>query len=363
MPHSSEGNKLVYIPSLVINKFHEKITPGLTDACWLWPAGSRLGGRGYGAILYRQKKVYLAHRIAYYIANGPFPRHLFVCHRCDVKRCCNPAHLVLGTQSYNMLDSCVKQRNAFGEKHGNTHLTDKDVLNIRRIAARGKISHNQLAKQYKVAQATISRIARGELWVHVEGPTLFRRGTLRGEDQFGAKLTEADVKNIRRRYRAGETVSSIRLSFKRVSESAVSFAARGETWGHLAGAVGPRGPAKGERTGMAKLTSKKVKYIRKVANQGMTYTAIAKKMGMSIQATRAAAQGFLWKHVPGRVHTPPGVNRGSRCHRAKIDEKDVKVIRMRLARGAKQTVLAKEYGVRQGSISAIHLRKTWKHVK
>ncbi len=44
------------------------------------------------------------HRLASGLANGPIPKGLFVLHRCDNPRCCNPDHLFLGAHSENMAD-------------------------------------------------------------------------------------------------------------------------------------------------------------------------------------------------------------------------------------------------------------------
>jgi hypothetical protein len=53
--------------------------------------------------------------------NGPIPPGLFVCHTCDVnyppgdftyRRCCNVAHLFLGTPKDNVDDMVAKGRAA-----------------------------------------------------------------------------------------------------------------------------------------------------------------------------------------------------------------------------------------------------------
>jgi len=48
---------------------------------------------------------YGAHRLSYFIYNGPFPNYLRVLHKCNNKYCVNPDHLYLGTDSENKIDA------------------------------------------------------------------------------------------------------------------------------------------------------------------------------------------------------------------------------------------------------------------
>jgi hypothetical protein len=50
------------------------------------------------------------HRIMYTIVNGPVSSDLDVCHSCDNRLCCNPAHLWVGTRKQNMEDCLAKAR-------------------------------------------------------------------------------------------------------------------------------------------------------------------------------------------------------------------------------------------------------------
>lgn len=59
---------------------------------------------------------------------------------------------------------------------------------------------------------------------------------------------------------------------------------------------------------------------------------------------------------------PENMTRGSDQISARLTEKDIPVIRRRIAAGDAQTVVAREYGVSQANIWAIFNRKRWKHI-
>jgi hypothetical protein len=76
-------------------------------ACWNWSraANPKLYG-SFGLF----GKTAPAHRVAYALYHNADPGELFVCHRCDNRRCINPAHLFLGTQGDNIRDMVAKGR-------------------------------------------------------------------------------------------------------------------------------------------------------------------------------------------------------------------------------------------------------------
>ena len=52
----------------------------------------------------------MTHRLAWVARHGPIPNGPEACHRCDERRCCNPAHLYLGSHAENMAEMKTKRR-------------------------------------------------------------------------------------------------------------------------------------------------------------------------------------------------------------------------------------------------------------
>lgn len=152
--------------------FWSYCTPGMTGECWEWQS-STLISNGYGAFSFRKKKRY-AHRVSYELHHGPIPNGMFVCHSCDNRKCCNPAHLFLGTNSDNVDDMMQKDRNAYGEKSGHAVLREGDVIEIRRLAA-GGIRYKDLADRFNVSEGSISDAVGGRTWKHVTQLSAFRK--------------------------------------------------------------------------------------------------------------------------------------------------------------------------------------------
>lgn len=131
--------------------------------CIVWSKGA--SGSGYGAARIGGKQVG-AHRLVWESAFGPIPDGMVVCHRCDNKRCVNPAHLFLGTQAENIRDAMSKGRMPKGSQNGNARLNEWSAVGIlARLLQRQP--QRAVAQEFSTTQANISSIWRGLSWSHL----------------------------------------------------------------------------------------------------------------------------------------------------------------------------------------------------
>lgn len=146
-------------------RFWEKVGAKTSSGCILWTG--KINKQGYGRLYLSPRKETMAHRFSFELFCGHIPDGLFVLHRCDNPPCINPNHLFLGTHQDNDLDRCRKGRTAKGPQLPHTKLTASQVSEIRRLYQRGRLTHKQLGKRFKVTACNILAVVRGKSWKHV----------------------------------------------------------------------------------------------------------------------------------------------------------------------------------------------------
>lgn len=146
--------------------------------CRLWYGGSVPAG--YGVMHYEGRQQY-AHRVAWQLRNGAIPAGHVVLHRCDTPACVNVDHLRLGTHQDNVNDKMEK-----GRWRGGAPCGDRNPMR--------------------------------------KTPNL-----MAGERHGGAKLSAAQVQEIRVLYRAGATQSALGERFG-VRQCHISRIVREESW-------------------------------------------------------------------------------------------------------------------------------------
>jgi hypothetical protein len=120
---------------------------------------------------------------------------------------------------------------------------------------------------------------------------------------------------------------------------------------------------RGERCGMAKLTSSQVvEMLRLLDEDDWTFVEVARKFGVAKTTVQAIAQRSNWTHVECD-HKPHGIRLGERHRGHKLKEADVRAIKARILSGVRVGQLARDYGVNCGTICCIKQGRTWKHVK
>jgi len=154
-----------------IKNFWSKVNK--TDSCWNW-VGSEC--RGYGKVNLNTK-TYLTHRISLSIlglldkprTGSKGAKGILVLHKCDNRKCVNPAHLLTGTQKDNMHDAKLKGRKWYGEMSGENNprakLTNKDVKKIRSLM--GSMPNKQIASLYKINPSQVYCIRTGITWANI----------------------------------------------------------------------------------------------------------------------------------------------------------------------------------------------------
>jgi hypothetical protein len=118
--------------------------------------------------------------------------------------------------------------------------------------------------------------------------------------------------------------------------------------------------ARGQRSGVARLTDHAVIDARRRHANGETSVALAAEYGVTQAAMWYALIGRTWSHLPGAVAS--GGHRGERCSGSKLTDSTVSEARARRDAGATVEALAQEFGMSAMAMWNALTGGTWGHV-
>ena len=129
--------------------------------CWEWTGSNN--AKGYGQLRINWKLRY-AHRVSYELYRGKIPEGMYVCHRCDNRKCVNPDHLWLGTQKDNLQDMMLKGRRVYlSENSPTAKLSIEQVRKIKMLLVDG-LKCSVISRMMKVSRYSVNDIKLGKTW-------------------------------------------------------------------------------------------------------------------------------------------------------------------------------------------------------
>lgn len=150
--------------------------PDCALCCWPWQ-GAR-NALGYGRTRYvltfglvRIEEMY-AHRIVWMVEHGcVLPEPYEVCHTCDLRACCNPAHLTAALHRLNQRMMALKLRQrreqAVAQRAARltrTRVTEDEKEQIWFLWRVAGLSQDAIALQIGVSQSAVSRVLTQTAW-------------------------------------------------------------------------------------------------------------------------------------------------------------------------------------------------------
>lgn len=159
------------ISPITVARFWSKVSiPAKSTDCWEWQGSRNPDGYGNFRVPNFGRTTVGAHRVAYALINGAFPDPgLLVRHKCDNPRCVNPNHLEPGTVKDNAQDKIDRGRANPPDQRGEKNPRARlTEANVLDIRRRLKReNYKHLAKEFGVCTDMIMRIQSRKSWAHL----------------------------------------------------------------------------------------------------------------------------------------------------------------------------------------------------
>lgn len=132
---------------------------------------TRLDYKGYPRVAlcrHGKNRHIRVHRLVLGAFVGPCPPGHEACHRNGIKHDNRPENLYWGTLQENRADRkrLGEKMGPIGEEHGQSKLTELDVLEIRRLASTGMLQA-KIAKRFAVNRRQVNNVVRRKYWKHI----------------------------------------------------------------------------------------------------------------------------------------------------------------------------------------------------
>lgn len=125
---------------------------------------------GYPTVALSMKgkvEYYSVHSLVLLAFVGPCPEGMECRHKNGVKTDNRLENIEWNTRSKNQLDRVEHGTSNSGERNHHAKLTDRDVLQIRRLYQTGKYTQARLARKFKISASIVSEIVNNKIWRHL----------------------------------------------------------------------------------------------------------------------------------------------------------------------------------------------------
>lgn len=316
------------------------------EGCWEWQGVT--APTGYGIAHLRDDGVSRrigAHRLSYMLHNGSIERGLVVRHTCHNRRCCNPAHLLVGTHQDNANDR-VRAGN-IGQHRDPTARERQHRDNLSRLMAR---VHRDTSSGCWLWQGGTRKSGYGVMVWNPRSPSDPRNIVTHRASYILHKGNIPQGMLVRHLCHVKLCVNPDHLALGTPKTNSRDEADAGKL-------------RVGEKHHRTRMTESRVREMRKLRIAGWSVRRLAAKFGVSEGAVCAITSGRTWRHVDGPLYKVR-TNVGAENPSAKLGASEVSRIRRAWENGsATQAELAEQHSVSPGTIAHIVHRRSWKHVE